>query len=509
MTGDETEIAVVGTGFSGLGMAIRLLQAGRRDFTVIERADDVGGTWRDNSYPGAACDVPSNLYSFSFAPNPRWSSSFSRQGEILAYLRDCAERYGVMPHIRFGHELLDARWDEAEARWSLKTSRGDLSARHVVAGLGPLAEPAIPDLPGMEGFEGQAWHSSRWDHDVSLAGRRVAVVGTGASAIQIVPAIAERVEHLDVYQRTPPWIVPRSDRAFRPSTRRIYRCLPAAQLAARAGIFWSRELLYLGFTSPAAGRNLMERAARAHLAAQVGDPDLRARLTPDYAIGCKRILLSDDYYPAIQRPNVEVVTAGIERVTPRGLLDRDGVERRADVIVFGTGFRATEPPVADLVWGRGGVQLREAWARGMAAYKGTVVAGYPNLFLLVGPNTGLGHNSMVYMIESQIHYVLGALAAADAGGATELEVRPSAQAAWNADLGRRLARTVWQTGGCHSWYQDKHGRNTTLWPGFSFQFRHALRHFDPDAYELRDAFGKVLAPRRLPTWGAGPTRAVA
>jgi cation diffusion facilitator CzcD-associated flavoprotein CzcO len=481
----DVEIAIIGAGFAGLGMAIRLRQAGRRDFTVLEQAGGVGGTWRDNTYPGAACDVPSHVYSFSFAPNPEWPTSFSGQADILRYLQDCARRYGIGPHLRFGHEVTAARWEETTSQWRLTTTRGELTARYLIAGTGPLAQPSIPALPGLAAFTGPVWHSPRWDHDVALAGARVAVIGTGASAVQFVPEIQPAVAHLDLYQRTPPWVVPRRERHLKPWEHRLFRRVPPAQMAVRAGIYWSRELSYLTFRSRAEGRNPAHGIARRHLEAQVPDPGRRRELTPRYAIGCKRILLSDVWYPAVTAANVTIVSAGIERVTPTGIVGRDGMERPADAIILGTGFRATDPPAAAFIWGRGGRWLKEAWAGGMAAYKGTTVAGYPNLFFLVGPNTGLGHNSMIYMIESQIRYVLGALAAAAAGGAGEIEVRPEAQAEWNARIDRDMAHMIWTTGGCDSWYLDRSGRNTTLWPGFSFRFRDAVRHFDPGAYDLR------------------------
>jgi cation diffusion facilitator CzcD-associated flavoprotein CzcO len=363
----DVEIVIVGSGFAGLGMAIRLLQSGRTDFTVLERAGDVGGTWRDNTYPGATCDVPSHLYSFSFAPNPHWSKSFSGQAEILRYLRQCAERFGVRPHIRFDHEVTAARWDDIRGRWVIATSRGELTARYLVVGMGPLSEPSVPDLAGLGDFSGPIWHSARWDHATDLDGARVAVVGTGASAVQFVPEIQPRVAHLDLYQRTPPWVLPRRDRRLADWEHRLFGYAPPVQLGVRAAIYWARELGYLTFIGWTARHGPAEKLARAHLADQVADVALRRRLTPSYAIGCKRILLSDDYYPAVSAPNVSVVTDGILRVTATGIVGRDGVERPCDAIILGTGFRATDPPVAALVRGRGGTHLADTWADGMAA----------------------------------------------------------------------------------------------------------------------------------------------
>ncbi|HEX8802698.1 MAG TPA: NAD(P)/FAD-dependent oxidoreductase [Acidimicrobiales bacterium] len=482
----HVRVAIVGTGFAGLGMAIRLLQAGIRDIVVLDKAGDVGGTWRDNTYPGAACDVPSHLYSFSFAPNPGWSRSFSPQPEILAYLRGCADRFGVGPHLRLGHEVLEARWDVPARRWRITTSRGALTADVLVGGMGPLSEPRVPEVPGLDRFEGTVFHSARWRHDHDLAGERVAVVGTGASAIQFVPEIQPAVRSLHVFQRTPPWVIPRRERAYSDRERWVFRHAPPVQRAVRAGIYWSRELFVLAFTgrrplSPGAARLAAE-----HLRRQVPDPELRARLTPDYTIGCKRILISNDWYPALTRPNVEVLTQALAEVRARSVVAADGTERPVDTIVFGTGFHVTDFPAGGRVVGAEGRTLSDVWRDqgGMTAYLGATVAGFPNLFLLIGPNTGLGHNSMVFMIESQLAYVLDCLRYMDRTGTATVDVRPDVQAAYNDELQRSLAGTVWNTGGCRSWYLDASGRNTTLWPDYTWRFRQRTRTFDPQSYVL-------------------------
>ena len=480
----DVRVAIVGSGFAGLCMAIRLKQAGIDDFAVLERAEDVGGTWRDNSYPGCACDVPSHLYSFSFAPNPEWTSTFSPQPEIRDYLKRCAERYGVMEHVRFGHEVRDAAWDEDAQRWRIETSAGDLEAQALVLGTGPLSDAAIPDLPGLERFEGTTFHSATWDHDHALEGERVAVVGTGASAIQFVPKIAPRVGRLHVFQRTAPWIMPRPDRPLKGWERRLYRVLPAAQLLMRAGIYWARESFVFGFRNPRIMRRA-ERLALRHLQRQVRDPQLRRKLTPSYRMGCKRVLISNDYLPALGRGNVEVVTDAIREVRPRSIVTADGTEREVDTIIFGTGFHVTDMPAAERVRGRDGRTLAEHWQGSPQAHMGSMVAGYPNLFFLVGPNTGLGHNSIVFMIESQVNYVLDALALMRARGAAELDVRPEAQAAYNARIQEQMRGTVWTSGGCASWYLDANGRNTTLWPTFTWPFRTRTRRLEPAEYELR------------------------
>jgi cation diffusion facilitator CzcD-associated flavoprotein CzcO len=478
----RTAVLIIGTGFAGLGMAVRLKQAGVDDFVVLERAGEVGGTWRDNTYPGAACDVPSHLYSFSFAPNPDWSRSFSPQAEIQAYLERVADDFGVRPHVRFHHEVVAAAWRETERRWRVETNNGPFEADVLVSATGALSEPQVPALPGLDRFEGTVFHSARWRHDHDLTGEGVAVVGTGASAIQFVPQIQPRVGRLTVFQRTPPWILPRWERPFRPAEQWAFRHVPAVQRLARAGIYWGREQMVAGFVVAPGLMRVAERLARRHLERSVPDPGLRARLTPDYRIGCKRILISNDYLPALAQPNVELVAAGLAEVRARSVVAADGSEHQADTIIFGTGFHVTDVPVAERITGRAGVSLREHWAGGMRAYKGTAVAGFPNLFLLVGPNTGLGHSSQVFMIESQIAYVLDAVRHLRRTGAV-LEVREDAEAAWDAGVQRAMGRTVWTTGGCASWYLDDRGRNTTLWPGATWRFRRLTARFDADVYQ--------------------------
>lgn len=484
---EHHRVVVIGTGFSGLGVAIALRRQGIEDFVVLERAGDIGGTWRDNSYPGCACDVPSRLYSYSFALNPDWSESFSPQAEIEQYLHHCAARFEVLDHVRLHCEVTSLVWDDDAARWHVHTPQGVLTADVVVAGVGALSEPSIPALPGLERFAGTVFHSATWDHDHDLRGERVAVVGTGASAIQFVPQIQPVVGSLTLFQRTPPWIMPRRNRAYGRIERHLYRRFPFLQKLARAAIYWGHETFALGFTRSPALLRLGRRAALAHLRRQVPDRALRATLTPDYALGCKRVLLSDDYYPSLCAPNVEVVTTGIREVTAGGVVTDDGIEHEVDTIVFGTGFHVTDFPVARRIRGRDGLLLADAWRDGMEAYKGTTVAGFPNLFLMTGPNTGIGHTSLVYMIESQIAYVLGALERMGRDGLVAVEVRPEAQTGFTKELEARSRDTVWTSGGCRSWYLDEHGRNTTLWPGFTFEFRRMTRRFDAERYVLRPA----------------------
>ncbi len=479
----SVRIAIIGSGFGGLGTAIRLKQQGIEDFIVLERAGDVGGVWRDNNYPGCACDVESHLYSFSFAPNPEWSHSFSRQLEIWDYLRRCAKDYGVLPHLRFDHEVREAVWEHDEQRWRIETSGGTYTASVLVAAAGSLSDPSIPQLRGLENFKGKVFHSACWDHEFDLTGRHVAVVGTGASAIQFVPAIQPRVGKLYVFQRTAPWIVPRRDRPLEERERQMFRRFPLAQRARRAAIYGLRELFGFAFRHPWA-MWYFERIALRHLERGVTDPQLRAKLTPDYTIGCKRILISNDYLPALTRPNVELVTDGIAEVLEHSIISRDGIERPADAIIFGTGFHVTDLPFARHIRGKNGQTLSEVWAGSPVAHAGTTVAGFPNLFLLQGPNTGLGHTSVILMLEAQIEHVLSAVRYMQRHSVAAIEPRPEAQAAYVADIDRRMRGTVWNSGGCLSWYLDATGRNSSLWPRPTWRFRRRVSRLVPGEYLL-------------------------
>ena len=477
---------VIGAGFAGLCTAIKLDEAGEPDYLVAERGDDVGGTWRDNTYPGAACDVPSQLYSFSFAPNPDWSRSFSPQPEIQAYIRRVAERSGVLDRFRFGCAVEDARWDEDAQRWSVRTTLGSLTADVLVSGAGALSDPKLPDIDGLDSFDGEVFHSSQWRHDLDLTGKRVAVIGTGASAIQIVPEIAGRAAHLDVYQRTAPHVIPRRDRAYTRLERLAFRHVPGVQRAYRTGVYWARESFVPAFVWDSRIAAPAKKAAALNIRRGISDPALREKVTPDFELGCKRVLISNDWYPALDRDDVDLVTDRIEKITPRGIVTLDGQERETDVLIVATGFLATDLPIARHLHGRGGVSMADHFAEhGMQAYKGATVRGFPNLFFVVGPNTGLGHSSMVFMIESQVAYAVDALRRMRADGVAEIEPTEAAQRAWNDDLQRRMRRTVWSTGGCASWYLDSHGRNVTLWPRTTYTFRRLTARFDPEAYDAR------------------------
>ncbi|MFF7940205.1 flavin-containing monooxygenase [Nocardia gamkensis] len=476
---------IIGSGFAGLGLAIRLTQQGRNDFLVLERGSDVGGTWRDNTYPGAACDVPSHLYSYSFALNPDWSRSFSKQGEIQQYIQDVSKRYDVRDKHVFDCDVTSARWNTETALWEIESSKGSFIADTVVSAVGALCEPALPDIKGINDFEGEIFHSARWNHDADLTGKRVAIIGTGASAIQIVPAIAAKVGHLDVYQRTAPWLLPRLDRPYTKAERLAFKHVPGLQRLSRAAIYAARETQVVGLAKVPALMQLFEAIAKAKLRYEIRDPQLRAKVTPNFRIGCKRMLISNDYYPALARPNVDVVTDGIAEVRANSIVTEDGTEREIDALIVATGFHVTDSPTYETIFGRDGRTLSEVFDEiGQQGYKGSTIANFPNMFFLLGPNVGLGHTSMVYMIESQINYVADALATIDRLDLRTVEVRRAVQDAYNKDLQAKLAGSVWLTGGCSSWYLDKHGNNTTLWPDFTFEFRRLTRTFDVSAYDI-------------------------
>jgi len=482
----DVTVAIIGSGFGGIGMAARLRRAGITDVVLLERAADLGGTWRDNSYPGAACDVPSHLYCFSFAPNPGWTRSFSAQPEIWAYLRRVAADEGITGQIRFGTEVTAARWDPAADVWHVETTSGALTARFLVTATGPLSDPLIPGIPGLGTFAGAVFHSAAWDHDYDLTGRNVAVIGTGASAIQFVPRIQPLVSRLTVFQRTPPWILPRRDRQVSRLEHWLFRHAPVTQRIARAGIYLGRETYALGFVKNPGIMRKAEVLALRHLHRQVGDPDLRTRLTPSYRMGCKRILISSDYYPALTQPNVSVVTDGITEITAKSVVTSDGTVYDADTLIFGTGFHVSDFPMAQRIFGPDGVSLAQRWSARPAqtAFRGTTTAGFPNLFVLTGPNTGLGHTSQVFMIEAQIRYVARALWHARRHGFERIEVRPASQAAYDREVQRKMRPTVWITGGCKSWYLDADGRNVSLWPDFTWVYAWQTRRFDPSNYDL-------------------------
>jgi cation diffusion facilitator CzcD-associated flavoprotein CzcO len=484
--GEAPAIVIVGSGFAGVCMAIRLKQAGFHRFVILEKNEDLGGTWRDNQYPGCACDVPSHMYSFSFKLNPSWSRMFAPQPEIWEYLRRCVDSYGVAAHIRYGRTVQRMEWDDSTRRWSVVTSAGEVyRARAVVSGIGALHVPSIREIPGAEEFAGPAFHSAEWDQSGSLSGKRVAVIGTGASAIQFIPEVARQAARVHVFQRTPPWIHPRPDFQIPPAVRATFAAAPLTMRAFRDGIYWMLELRALGFAVHPRLMAPLQRTAERHIERQISDPALRAKVTPGYTIGCKRILLSSNYYPALTRPNVSLVTDPIIRITRTGLACADGSSYGADVIIYGTGFKTVEAMTELNVAGRDGVKLQDVWRDGAEAYHGITVAGFPNFFLLLGPNTGLGHNSVVFMIESQVQHVLACLQLMARRNAETIEVRASAVRRFNDGIQRRLRRAVWSEGGCTSWYLDADGVNRALWPGFSFEYWARTRRVRRADYLLR------------------------
>ena len=484
--GHDPEVLIVGSGLAGLGMAITLLRAGRSDFVVLEKADAVGGTWRDNTYPGAACDVASVMYSYSFAPNRDWSRLYATQPEILAYIQRVARDYGLERYIRFNTEAVSYEFDEVDDRWSVRTREGEqYRPRVVVLAHGALHLPNIPDLPGADRFTGPIFHSARWDHTVDLKGKRVAVIGTGASAAQFIPQIADEAAHVDVYQRSAHWVLPKADRPLRESERRLFRTVPGVQWLYRQVAYWTHEVPVLGYLNPRSRLlGLLESAARRTLAKQVADPELREKLTPGYRIGCKRILLSNDYYPALQQPHVDLVTTGVAELTEDGIRTGEGELRAADVVILGTGFSTDNRCAREHIVGRGGVTIQQAWRDGMTAYLGTTVAGFPNLFMVMGPNSGGGAQSILFVIEAQLRYIARCLRLMRRRRATRLEVRAQVQRDFNAWLHTRLERSVWNSGGCDSWFLDRTGRNRQTWPGTGTSYWRAVRRPDPAAFTL-------------------------
>ncbi|GAB3495585.1 flavin-containing monooxygenase [Nocardiopsis coralliicola] len=498
MTPAETtphyRVAIIGTGFSGIGMAARLKRAGLKSLVLLERAGDVGGTWRDNTFPGAACDVPSHLYSLSFRLNPGWSRTFSPQQEIQEYLRRVAEEEDVYRHVRFHHSVDGAHWEADRGRWRVESERGTITAQFLISACGALADPAIPELPGLDRFAGTVFHSARWNHDHDLSGRNVAVVGTGASAIQFVPQIQKEVARLDLYQRTPPWIIPKHDRPVTRLESWLFNNVPLAQQVFRKNIYWGRESYVLGFVKYPGIMKGVAALAKAHIRRQVKDPGLRAKLVPDFVPGCKRLLLSNDYYPALDRPNVDVVTDGVAEVREKSIVAADGTEREVDTIIFGTGFHVTDMPVAKMVHDAEGATLHDRYGEDVEALNGTTAAGYPNLFIMAGPNTGPGHTSHVFFLESQMRYILSALGYAARTGAAVLDALPEAQSTYAAEMQHKTRNSVWVTGGCDSWYLNDKGVNVTLWPGFSFEYALRTRKFDPHNYRVRSAPERAGTP---------------
>lgn len=466
---------IIGSGFGGTGMAIQLDQAGISDFLILEKADEVGGTWRDNHYPGSGCDVPSHLYSYSFEPRTDWPHKYARQPDIHAYIKYCVNKYNLRSRLRLGCEITSAQFDEQEGLWRLNSAAGDeLRCRALITACGQLNRPLMPQLEGLEDFSGPAFHSARWQHDVDLSGKHVAVIGTGASAIQFVPQIVPQVASLALFQRSAPYVIPKDDRQYDDNKRaRLARFGWLNQLD-RVWQYCTHEVRALGFVYFPKLVKQTEKVALNHMRKHITDPQKRAALTPDYPMGCKRILISNNYYPALADEKVELITEAIERVVPEGVQTRDGQLHPADVLIYGTGFAATEFLSPMQITGLQGQDLNHAWQSGAEAYKGICISGFPNLFMLYGPNTNLGHNSIIYMLESQFSYIVQCVQTLQRRRLRYLNVRAEAQSSYNQGIQHTAKRTVWAQG-CSSWYLTAEGKQTVNWPGFTFAYRHLTR----------------------------------
>ncbi|ENU29981.1 hypothetical protein F991_02468 [Acinetobacter sp. CIP-A165] len=475
-------IAIIGTGFGGLGLAIRLKQAGFNQFTLFEKAGDVGGVWRDNTYPGAACDVPSHLYSFSFEQELGWKNRYGTSQEIHQYLRHCADKYKIRPHVQFNTEIASADFDAEQGLWQIQSTTGEkFEAEFLIAAVGQLNRPAYPKIKGIEHFKGKAFHSARWEHDYDLSHKRVAVIGTGASAIQFVPEIAKQVAHLDVYQRSAPYVIPKPDRIYSPLTRKAFQKLPILQSLDRMYQYSYNESVLKGFTITLNEIPLVEYMFQRHIRKQIKDPHFRHQLMPDYPIGCKRILISNYWYESLIRPNVEVINNDIGEITETGIVDKNGTLREVDAIIYGTGFAATDFMAPMQITGLKGTTLKEQWQDGAEAYLGLTVSGFPNFFMLYGPNTNLGHNSIVYMIESQVNYIIDAIQTHIQKNLLFTDLKADRQQNFNQEIQERMKSTMWSQG-CNSWYQTAAGKNTNNWPGFTFEYRQRTRRFDLEHY---------------------------
>ncbi|MBF6171519.1 flavin-containing monooxygenase [Nocardia blacklockiae] len=477
-------ILIIGAGFAGLGMALELQRAGIDDFTILEKAEDLGGVWRENTYPGAACDVPSPLYSWSYAPKSDWPRRFSEQADIHAYMREVAVEHGVPAKIRFGTEVTDAEFDERQGVWQVRTADGaTLTTDVLIPAVGQLSRPAMPNIPGIDTFTGPAFHSAEWDHGVDLTGKRVACIGTGASAIQYIPRIQPQVAHLTLFQRSAAWVLPKFDTEYSARHHALFKYFPPSRLAERFAIWSLFEVLALALTDIPAMKKPVVALADRHRAQQVSDPVLRAKLTPDYAPGCKRGLFSNEYFPALAQPNVTVETTGIEAVTPTGIRTTDGVDHEVDVIIYGTGFKGTEFLAPMNIYGLGGRKLSDVWSpEGARAYLGIAVPHFPNLFMMYGPNTNVGSGSIIYMLESQARYIRQAIHHLSTHPGHYLSPRPTAEQSWDAWLQNRLKDTPWNF--CSSWYRNASGRITNNWPGATVLYRWKTRRFVPEEYEV-------------------------
>lgn len=477
-------VLIVGAGFSGIGLAAMLQQRSIDDFLIIDRGHDFGGTWYSNTYPGAECDIQSHLYSFSFHPNPNWTKTYGTQPEIHQYLTEVAEAEGLYRKVSFGHNVEDARWDEERGSWTVTTSEAVFEAKVVIFATGHLSDPKVPSLEGLREFQGKTFHSATWDHDYDLSGKRVAVVGTGASAIQVVPGIADQVSELKVFQRSAPSVIPRQDTVYSDTQKQMFRKSPQTAADLREFLFWSNETRFLQRMMVPSYLEEVDRIAREHRQSQIADPDLLDKATPDYTIGCKRILLSNDWYPTLNKEHVELVDRSVTGFTTSGVVDATGTEHKVDCVIFCSGFEAAELPIAKKVQGRNEARLHEVWSQGSEAFGGMAVAGFPNMFLMNGPHVGLGAGSIIFMIETQATYVAGGIEVALQQDMHAISVKSSRQSEFIERLGQRAAGTVWTQGNCQSWYLDhRSGRLTTIWPDQMNRFHAQFATFDSSDYE--------------------------
>lgn len=476
------DVIVIGAGISGICAAIKLAEAGIDDVLIVEKAETFGGTWRANTYPGCACDVPSGLYSFSFAPNSEWSRLFAPQPEILAYVDRVARERGLAARTRFGVEVIAAHW--AEDRWRLSTSDGELTARFVVSAAGPWNEPRFPEIPGLAEFPGEVFHSARWNHDYDLRGKRVAVVGSGASAVQFVPAIAPEVAELHLFQRTAQWVLPKFDHPVPEVEKRVMRRVPFAHKALRRIEYTIMEGLGVAFRHPRPLMQTVQAVGSAYLRAVVRDPALRAKLTPDYLLGCKRILFSNSYLQSLTRPNVDVHATGVAEFRGSTVVGSDGSTAEVDAVILGTGFHILDTPLADIVFGADGCSMAEHWKGSPEAYLGTVTTGFPNAFTVLGPSLGTGHSSAFAILEAQVDYLVSAITGARRAGWSVLDVRPQVQADYVDQVQDALVSTVYNAGGCQSYYLDVNGRNSFSWPWSTGELTRRVSAFDPADFTI-------------------------
>lgn len=465
------DIVIIGTGFSGMGMAMKLKESGRDDFVILEKAHDVGGTWRDNTYPGCECDIPSHMYSFSYELNSKWSKSFSGQPEIWAYMRKVADENNLRPRIDFGVEVTGASWDEDAKQWTINTNGEAYVARVLVAGVGGLHIPNIPEVNGADSFEGPMFHSAAWNHNIDLKDKKVVVIGTGASAIQFIPIIAQEVGELTVFQRTPAWVLPKKDKSTSGFKKAAFARFPSLNRAYRNALYWGLESRAIAFNGHLKVLPLAEKVVKRYIRKTIPDDELRARLTPDYRLGCKRVLQSNTYYPTFLRENVELNTDGVAEIVSDGVIDGLGVKHEADIVIWGTGFHVIDAFDYLDIKGRDGRDLATQFKEGgVETYMGMTINGFPNLYFMLGPNTALGHNSVVFMIEQQTKFIIRMLDEMQKRGAAAAEPTLEAQTAFNEEIQKRVSKGIWTTGGCTSWYLDSHGKNRTIWPKFTFQY---------------------------------------